>query len=150
MSGYSIVPVVRTIPAPPLEVFRAFVEPDLLLKWFAPTGCRCVEADIDPRVDGTHRTVVETPDGQRHMSVGRFIEFSPGRRLVMTWRYVGPDGPSDGVSVVSVDFEGSPPGGTTLTLHHDGLESDFQSAGVQEGWRQMFDGFDAARGFDSR
>jgi uncharacterized protein YndB with AHSA1/START domain len=59
-------------------VFRAFVDPELLVRWFAPDGCRCVIADIDPEPGGRHRTVVETPDGTRHTTLGEFVEFVAG------------------------------------------------------------------------
>ena len=146
MTGFSIDPIIRVIAAPPHEVFRAFVDPHRLVLWFAPDGCRCVEAEIDPRPDGAHRSVVEAPDGSRHMTVGEFIEFVPEKRLVMTWRYIGPAGPSGGQSVVTVDLELSPPASTTVTVHHDSLASVTDAAGVQEGWRQMVHGIDTAVG----
>jgi uncharacterized protein YndB with AHSA1/START domain len=149
VTEFSIDPITRLISAPPHEVFRAFVDPERLVLWFAPDGCRCVEADIDPRPCGGHRTVVETPDGTRHRTEGEFIEFVPDRRLVMTWRYVGPAGPSGGESVVTVDLEPVPPGSTMITLQHDALASARDAAGVHEGWRQMVHGIDPALGSPS-
>ncbi len=141
---YAITPITRTISAESDEVFRVFVEPDLLVRWFAPSDCRCVEAETDPRVGGVHRNVVEAPDGSRHTTVGELLEFVPGRRLVMTWRYQGPRGPEGGESIVTVDMEPEDRGTTTLTLHHDQLASAIDAAGVQEGWRQMLDGYEPA------
>src|SRR5436190_1692376 len=83
--------IVRTFAAPAAEVFAAWTDPALLLQWLAPDPCRLLEATADARVGGRYRLVVVTPAGDLHVTSGEYQEVVPGRRLVKTWVYEGPN-----------------------------------------------------------
>src|SRR5215213_10179741 len=42
----------RTIAAPPERVYRAWLDPELMAKWFAPAGFTVRKAEVDERVGG--------------------------------------------------------------------------------------------------
>jgi uncharacterized protein YndB with AHSA1/START domain len=78
------VQLTRTIDAPPDEVYRAFLEPAQLRKWFGPAGFEVANVDVEARVGGRHHTVIAAPDGTRRASVCEIRELVPGERIVMT------------------------------------------------------------------
>jgi uncharacterized protein YndB with AHSA1/START domain len=122
--------LVRTLPAPPLRVYEAWLDPALLARWMSPVGHAV--ATVDPRVGGRIR-IVMVGDGREIEHRGRFEELIPGRRLVFTWRsrYAGAD------SLVTVDLRPLP-GGTELTLQQTRLPTD-QVGPHTGGWAAMLE-----------
>ena len=131
----------RIIPAPPHQVFRAWLEPDLLRRWLAPGDLEVTRADVEERVGG-HFRIWQTASGS---DVGGFdaevIELVPDRRLVFRWGFVGPDR-SDGPrfdSLLTIALAETPDGATALTLVHERLD-ELRSAmpqvaeQVETGW----------------
>jgi uncharacterized protein YndB with AHSA1/START domain len=124
------VPVVRlqrTIPAPPHDVFRAWLDPAVLRRWLAPADMLVTRVEVDARVGGAFRVWQSIGDGSDDM--GGFdceiAEIVPDARIVFRWGIVGParrEGPSFD-SRLTVTFEAAPQGNaTTLTLVHERLE----------------------------
>jgi uncharacterized protein YndB with AHSA1/START domain len=135
----------RTIPAPPATVYRAWLEPDLLLRWLAPGGLEVTRVEVDLRVGGRFR--VWQADGGT--GVGGFecelLELVPNERIVYRWGFVGPrrtDGPTYD-SLLTVTLRDAP-AGTMLTLVHERLD-DLAAAmpevadGVEPGWTSALD-----------
>lgn len=114
----------RIIPAPPEQVYRAWLEPDLLCRWLAPGGLEVDRVDVDERVGG-HFRIWHTAAGS---AAGGFdcelIELVPDRRLVFRWGFVGPewnDGPRFD-SLLTITLAEATEGATRLTLVHEQLE----------------------------
>ena len=114
----------RTIPAPPHQVYRAWLEPDLLRRWLAPGGLEVKRVEIDERLGGHYR-VWQTDAGA---DVGGFdcelLELVPDQRLVFRWGFVGPernDGPVYD-SLLTITLHEAPGASTILTLVHERLE----------------------------
>ena len=106
----------RTYPASPDKVYRAWTEAEQVKKWFGPEVCDCTEAEVDLRVGGRYRFVLDEPDG-RHIVGGEYVELSPPGKLVFTWKWehVPEDSPA---TLVTVEF--LPKGdGTELVLTHE-------------------------------
>jgi uncharacterized protein YndB with AHSA1/START domain len=45
----------RTIPASPAQVYRAWLDPELLTRWMAPGTYAIIRAEVDDRSGGTGR-----------------------------------------------------------------------------------------------
>lgn len=77
------------IAAPPEDVFRALVNPELVVKWWGGQGAgqsfRCTHFESDLRVGGKWRS--SGIDGQGHPfeAAGEYVELDPPRLLVQTW-----------------------------------------------------------------
>jgi uncharacterized protein YndB with AHSA1/START domain len=116
----------RNIPAPPEQVYRAWLEPDLLRRWLAPASLEVTRAEVDERVGGRYRIWQANAAGE----VGggfecEILELVPAERLVFRWGFVGPDrsaGPAYD-SLLTVTLEGAAGGATTLTLVHEQLDA---------------------------
>jgi len=64
--GRAAVRLERTIPATPHQVYRAWLEPELLRRWMAPGGLEVTRAEVDgrPCYDSLLTvTLREAPDG---------------------------------------------------------------------------------------
>jgi uncharacterized protein YndB with AHSA1/START domain len=146
MSLMTAVRLQRTIPAPPDRVYRAWLEPDVMRRWFAPEGLEVTRAEVDERVGGHYR--VWQASGER--DVGGFecelLELVPGERIVFRWGFVGPDRVADPAheSRLTITLRETPEGGTALTLVHerlDALEGAMPGMveGARHGWSEALD-----------
>lgn len=123
-----VVRLQRTIPAPPHDVFRAWLDPDILHRWLAPGDMQVTRVEVDERVGGAFR--VWQSAGAGAGDLGGFeceiAELVPDVRIVFRWGFVGParlEGPSFD-SVLTVTLEATPEGNaTTLNLVHECLET---------------------------
>jgi uncharacterized protein YndB with AHSA1/START domain len=135
----------RTIPAPPGQVYRAWLDPELLARWMAPGTYAVTRAEVDERVGGHYRIWHADPSGTE---VGGFdcelAELVPGQRIVFRWGFVGPER-RDGAtfdSLLTVTLREAPGGGTVLTLVHERLD-DLAAAlpevaeNVGPGWQDV-------------
>lgn len=142
----SAVHIERTIPAPPDEVYRAWLDPEILARWLSPGPFEVVRAEVDERVGGRFAIW----HGQGDEDAGGFecelLEVVPGRRIVFRWGFVGPqrkEGPTFD-SVLTVTLAEAVGGTTALTLEHERLE-DLASAmtevadNVAPGWEVVLD-----------
>ena len=82
----------RVIPASPELVYRAWLDPATLRRWMAPTSFEeNVEAQVDERVGGHYR-IFHSQDGiERGGFESELVELVPGERIVLLWRFVGPE-----------------------------------------------------------
>ncbi|MEO8696832.1 MAG: SRPBCC domain-containing protein [Acidimicrobiales bacterium] len=113
--------VSRHIPAPPDDVFAAWTQADLFVKWWGPVGVTCIEAVLDVGVGKTYRIGNQLPDGTVVWISGRYLEVRPSRLLRYTWA-VGPVERDAASSIVIVEF--SPAGsGTDIVVTHERIES---------------------------
>lgn len=111
----------RVIPAKPAQVYRAWLDPDLIARWMIPGEPTGVRAEVDERPGGHYR--IFHPDGGGFDA--RLTEMDPDRRLVFEWGFVGPERRAGTVfdSVLTLTFEDAEGGGTLLTLVHEKLDA---------------------------
>jgi len=143
-SGFSsVVRLDRTIPAPPHDVYRAWLEPDMLRRWLAPAGLEVTRAEVDERENG-HFRVWQANQGE---DVGGFdcqlAELVPDRRIVFRWGFVGPERRDDPEydSLLTITLHDAPEGGTKLELVHERLDKlaermPYAAENVGAGWGQ--------------
>src|SRR5215470_10332425 len=118
--------VERKIPAPPDEVFDAWLDPKIPGNpWNAAE-----KFILDPKVDGLFYWALK---GTSHY--GRFTELERPDRLQHTW--VSPN-TFGAESTVSVTFkkEGE---NTVMTLVHSGLPDSDEGKGHEDGWNYFLD-----------
>jgi uncharacterized protein YndB with AHSA1/START domain len=124
----------RRLQASPDQVFRAWIDPQLMKQWLAPDPCEVREAVVDARPGGRYSIVVVDPDGNVHTTTGEYRELVPGKRLVKTWAYEGPFAFERTASLVTVDLRELGPGVTELTLTHGQIVDEAGRAGAGAGW----------------
>lgn len=74
----------RVFKASRAVVHDAFTNPEILKRWFGPRGWFLVTCDVDARVGGGFRFVLQSPDGRQLGMSGTYLELSPPERSVHT------------------------------------------------------------------
>jgi uncharacterized protein YndB with AHSA1/START domain len=87
--------VVREFDAPRHLVYRAWTTPELVARWWTARRGTAVSMEIDLRVGGDWRYVMETDGGQEVAFHGVYREIVPDERIVNTEVYEGAPLPPD-------------------------------------------------------
>lgn len=147
-SQNSEVLITRTLNAPRELVFNAWLDPEKLVKWYAPKGCSITFTSLDTRKGGTYLSCIQIPDGKDCWCTGEYIEVSPPHRLVFTMAIadqsgrrmdalaagMDPEWPRE--TTVTVTFE-ELDGMTKLTLYQTVSESLAIKTGAHPSWISM-------------
>ena len=142
----------RIFDAPRELVWKAWTDPQHLMRWWGPKIFTSPAAEIDFRVGGKWLFAMQSPEwneGRAIWSTGVYREIVPFERIVCTDCFADEDGnvvPATHYGMtedfplemlVTVTFEDLD-GKTKMTLRHEGLPAgDKDGAGV--GWNESFD-----------
>jgi uncharacterized protein YndB with AHSA1/START domain len=129
----SRVRVTRTFEASRQRVYRAWTDPELMMKWFAEPDYDMRILELDLRVGGRYRFEGEVK-GKRWSLGGTYLEVRPPERLVYTWKWEDDPalgGPGD--TIVTVDFfeRGA---GTEIVVTQEGFSNALARREHQAGW----------------
>src|ERR687893_1780635 len=143
----------RVLPTGADEAFAAFTEPDLLARWWGPTGFTGSVIEADVREGGSTLTGMAAPPeygGATMYNLWSYTRIEPPSRLEYTMRFATPDGTPigpadagvppgvpDGVPHV-VTFE-PVDGGTRVTVVESGYAPGPGRDGSQMGLDQCMD-----------
>ena len=142
--------ITRVLNAPRELVFKAWTQPEHMMRWFAPKGCTTPFCTIDLRVGGFFHYCMRLPEGQEIWGIGVYREIVEPERIVYTDRFADAAGntvppahygmspghpPETLVTVTFVDHDGK----TKLTLRHSIPKSVEEREGTQQGWIDMLD-----------
>ena len=130
----------RIIDAPREKVFRAWTEPELLKKWFAPLPWTTAAAELDVRPGGANLIVMRSPEGQEFPNRGVYLEVVKNERLVITDAYTRAWEPSEKpfmTVVLTFDDEGGRTRYTARARHWTAADREtHEKMGFHEGWGQ--------------
>lgn len=125
----------RRYPVAPEKVWRAWTDPQALIRWFGPGEPDSVTvAEVDLRVGGRYHIVFHTPDGEDHDVSGVYQEVEPHRRLVFSWAWRSTP---ERVSRVTLEFE-AVAGGCELLFTHDRFFDRQARVNHERGWTPTF------------
>jgi uncharacterized protein YndB with AHSA1/START domain len=138
-----LVRIVREFDAPPAKVFRAHVDPDLVVQWLGPRGLQMRIDRWDARTGGEYR-YVHTRDGEEYWFHGSFHEVRPDDlTIVQTFTF---EGAPDSVALEKLVLEDLGNGRTRLTatsLVDSFADRDaFVASGMQDGVREGYERLD--------
>lgn len=136
-----LVRIVREFDAPPDKVFRAHVDPELIVQWLGPRDLHMRVDHYDCRTGGSYRYVHER-DGEEHWFHGSFHEVRPSELIVQTFTY---EGMPDGVALERLRLEDLGGGRTRLTTtslvdsfeDRDAFVASGMEVGVREGYERL-------------
>jgi uncharacterized protein YndB with AHSA1/START domain len=127
----------RTFPAPRSRVFRMHAEPDLLARWWGPTGFTAPSVELDLRVGGAYRIAMQPADGPLFYLTGEFREVDPPTRLSYTFRYEEPD-PDDRENVVAITLRDAGES-TEVAVDQRPFATEARLALHRQGWTESLD-----------
>ncbi len=141
-SGRELV-LTRLIAASPAALYRAWTEPALLKRWFAPKPFTVAEAETELRPGGTTRIVMRGPDGTTFASAGVYLELVENARIVFTDAYTRAWEPSEKpffTGIVTFEPEGGATRYTAQLLHWTAEDrAAHEAMGFHDGWGRCAD-----------
>ena len=124
----------RVLRAPAERVYRAFLEPDAMIKWLPPHGFLAKMHEMDARVGGGYRmSFTNFGTGKTHSFGGRYVELTPHERIRYTDRFDDPSLP--GEMQVTVQLR-KVVCGTELEIVQEGLPAAIPVELCYLGWQE--------------
>lgn len=124
----------RVLRAPPERVYRAFLDPDAMVKWLPPHGFTGKVHEMDARVGGGYRmSFTNFSTGSSHAFGGNYVELVPNERLRYTDRFENPGLP--GTIQVTVTLKKSI-AGTELQVLQEGIPAAIPEDFCYQGWQE--------------
>jgi uncharacterized protein YndB with AHSA1/START domain len=78
----------RVLRATPERVYRAFLDPDAMVKWLPPNGFTGKVHHMDAKVGGSHKmSFTNFTTGKSHSFGGRYLELVPNERIRYTDKF---------------------------------------------------------------
>ena len=124
--------ITRDFAAPKHLVYRAVSTPELVKRWWNAKRGEVTECEIDLRVGGKWRYVMETPDGFEVAFHGEYREIVPNERVVTTEAFEGAPDPDENATVNTMTLT-EKDGTTTLTVLIDCPNALVRNAIVESG-----------------
>ena len=139
--GVPQIVITREFDAPRDLVFRAHVDPELLVQWLGPRSLTMTVEQFDVRHGGTWRFIHRDPDGNEHGFHGVFHGTPSPDSIVRTFEYEGVPGH---VSLETLTLE-EPVARTFLRAiavfqsveDRDGMAQSGMEQGVNEGYERL-------------
>jgi uncharacterized protein YndB with AHSA1/START domain len=124
----------RVLNAPPERVFRAFTDPDAMVKWLPPHGFTGKVHHIDVRVGGSYKmSFTNFSTKSSHSFGGKYLEVKPAERLQYIDQFDDPNMP--GEMKVTVTFK-AVVCGTELRVTQEGIPDAIPPEMCYLGWQQ--------------
>ena len=93
----------RVFKTTPERLYKAFIDPEAMVKWLPPHGFTAKVHSIDARVGGRYKmSFTNFSTGSSHSFGGEWLELVPGKRIRHT---DGFDGGSPGTMTVTIELK---------------------------------------------
>ncbi|HEY4329261.1 MAG TPA: SRPBCC domain-containing protein [Phycisphaerae bacterium] len=133
----------RIFDAPRELVYKAWTDPLQLPRWFGPKTFTIPTCQLDPRVGGSLRIVMRSPQGTHHAMIGVYQEVIPNERLVFTNIPIDDAGNHllEGLTIVTFETHLGRLTKLTLSTSATGIApfAPQMLAGMEAGWSQSID-----------
>lgn len=124
----------RVLKTTPEKLYRAFLEPDAVVKWIAPYGFTCKVDHIDAKAGGSFRmSFTNFGTGASHSFGGKYLELIPGKRLCYTDQFDDPNLP--GEMKVTIDMR-KVSCGTEVHILQEGIPEVIPVEMCYLGWQE--------------
>lgn len=133
----TVLRIERLITGTPEAVFDAWVEPELIAKWYGPEGYTVPQKSIDARPGGKWRVTMRSPEGTEHTVSGVYKTVERPRHLAFTWAWDQDDGSRGHETLCKVDFTAKD-GGTLVRLEQAAFQDQDQRDNHNKGWSSSF------------
>jgi len=123
----------RVLRAPAERVYRAFLDPDAMVKWLPPNGYTAKVHHLDARVGGTFRmSFTHFGTGNTHAFGGEYLELTPHERLRYTDKFDDPNLAGEIVVTVKLTQVSC---GTELHVTQEGIPEVIPAEACYLGWQ---------------
>ena len=134
MTENNTVKLHRVFTAPPERVFKAFIDPDALVKWMAPHGFTAKVHHLDAKVGGSYKMSFSNfATGSSHSFAGTYHEIIPNQLLRYTDQFDDPNFPGN-IEVV-IQFKAVSVG-TEVHITQSGIPDVIPVEACYLGWQE--------------
>jgi len=120
--------------ATPERVYRAFLDPDAMVKWLPPNGFTGRVHQLDARVGGAYKmSFTNFTTGHSHSFGGKYLELVPHERIRHTDVFDDPNLPGEMQTTVSLKEVFC---GTEVTVVQEGVPSAIPAEACYLGWQE--------------
>jgi uncharacterized protein YndB with AHSA1/START domain len=124
----------RVLRAPPERIYRAFIEPDAMVKWLPPNGFTAKVHHLDATVGGSYRmSFTRLGTGTSHTFGGTYLELVPHERIRHTDRFDDPNLPGEMQVTLSLRKASC---GTEIDIVQEGIPEVIPAESCYLGWQE--------------
>ena len=124
----------RVLRATPDRVYRAFLDPDAMVKWLPPNGFTAKVHHMDAKVGGTHKmSFTNFTTGNSHSFGGRYLELATNERIRYTDKFDDPNLPGEMQVTVTLKKVSC---GTELNVVQEGVPDVIPAEMCYLGWQE--------------
>jgi uncharacterized protein YndB with AHSA1/START domain len=124
----------RVLKAPAERVYKAFLDPDAMVKWLPPHGFTGKVHEMDATVGGKYKmSFTNFSNGQSHSFGGEYLELEPGKLIKNTDRFDSPDLPGEMITTVELRQTMV---GTELNVTQEGIPEAIPAEACYLGWQE--------------
>ncbi len=121
--------VLRTSPA---KIYRAFLDPEAMVKWLPPHGFTAKVHQMDAKVGGTHKmSFTNFTTGKSHSFGGKYVELTPNERIRYTDTFDDANLPGEMQTTVTFKKVSV---GTELNVVQEGVPAAIPPEACYLGW----------------
>ena len=142
--------ITRIFDAPRTLIWKAWTNPEYIMRWWGPKHFTSPACKVDLRVGGKYLFCMKSKEGREFWSTGTYKEIIPLEKMVFTDSFADSKGnivPATYYGMekdfpmemeVKITFEDID-GRTKMTMHHAGFPAGQMSEMAEIGWKQSFD-----------
>lgn len=124
----------RVLKAPAERIYKAFLDPEAMVKWLPPHGFTGKVHEMDPTVGGKYKmSFTNFSNGQSHSFGGEYLELEPGKRIKNTDSFDDPNMP--GEMITTVDLWQTMVG-TEVNITQEGIPEMIPVEACYLGWQE--------------
>ena len=127
----------RVLRATPERLYRAFLDPDAMVKWLPPHGFTAKVHQMDARVGGSYKmSFTNFSTGTTHSFGGKYLELQPNTRIRYIDKFDDPNLPGEmqvSISLTPVVV------GTELKITQEGIPDAIPAAACYLGWQESLE-----------
>lgn len=124
----------RVLRATPERAYRAFLDPDAMVKWLPPNGFTGKVRHMDAREGGTYKmSFTNFATGKSHSFGGKYLELIPNERMLYTDAFDDPNLP--GEMRTTITFKRVPVG-VEISIEQAGVPAIIPPEACYLGWQE--------------
>jgi uncharacterized protein YndB with AHSA1/START domain len=124
----------RVLRAAPNKIYRAFLEPDAMVKWLPPNGFTGKVHRLDAKVGGTYKmSFTNLATGHSHTFGGEYLELVPHERIRHTDKFDDPNLPGEMTVTITLKQVSV---GTEVNIVQEGVPEAIPTEACYLGWQE--------------
>ena len=124
----------RVLQAPPERVYRAFLDPNAMVKWLPPNGFTGQVHHLDAKVGGTYSmSFTNFTTEKSHSFGGEYLELTPNERIRHTDRFDDANLPGEMQTTITLQQVSV---GTELNIVQEGVPAVIPPEACYLGWQE--------------